>query len=72
MGDNRKDTGAPKGILSFVSYFGGMLEAAMVLTFLNTGMCGDEVFWFDLRKGKFESVSFERREGCPVCSSAKR
>ncbi|WP_333640138.1 ThiF family adenylyltransferase [Mesotoga prima] len=72
MGDNRKDTGAQKGILTFVSYFGGMLEAAMVLTFLNTGMCGDDVFWFDLRKGKFESVSFERREGCPVCSSAKR
>ena len=43
-----------KGILTFVSLFWRHVRGCHGVDFLNTGMCGDDVFWFDLRKGKFE------------------
>ncbi len=72
MGDNRKDTAAPKGILPFASYFGGLLEAAIVISYLNKRPYEGEVFSFDLKRNRFEEISVERREDCPICSKAKR
>jgi len=72
MGDNRIDTEASRGILSFTSYFGGLLEAAMVTSYLNDRSYEGKVFWFDLKRNTFEEISVERREDCPVCSLAKR
>jgi sulfur carrier protein ThiS adenylyltransferase len=72
MGDNRIDTEASRGILAFTTYFGGLLEAALVTSYLNNRNYEGKIFWFDLKKHRFEEITVERREDCPVCSLAKR
>ncbi|MDI9374444.1 MAG: ThiF family adenylyltransferase [Thermotogota bacterium] len=68
MGDDRKDTTAPKGILPFTSYFGAMLQAAVTIDFLNRRGSIEKVFWFDLRNDMYEEIDIGKRENCKVCN----
>jgi len=67
MGDERRDNSAPKGILPFTSYLGGMVQAAIAVDFLNRNKPYESIFWFDLRNSVFEELEISRRSECKVC-----
>ncbi|MBO8166514.1 MAG: ThiF family adenylyltransferase [Kosmotoga sp.] len=71
VGDDRKDRDVSKPILPFVSYFGGMLQAAYATHILKYPDEPLKALWFDLKTLTFIEFQVDKRLNCPVCSSSE-